>query len=153
VPQRAQLEARLASMERIVAEGGAADGDVADGDAAPAPDPVAEPAASSGPWMPGFIIAGVGAAAIVASVVTGVLVLDARGQLDQMCDAEGRCPDGFEGTRDEAAVLAGLTDGLLFGGLALAAVGVILAFVIVEGETEQARVACRFGSCAIEGRF
>lgn len=96
-----------------------------------------------GLWVPGFIIGGVGAAAAIAGVITGVLALDAQASLesDYNCDAEGRCDPGFEGARDSGATLAGLTDGLLIGGLVVAATGVVLAFVLADdgGDEDTAR--------------
>ena len=72
-----------------------------------------------------------------------MLALDAQASLesDYNCDAEGRCDPGFEGARDSGATLAGLTDGLLIGGLVVAATGVVLAFVLADdgGDEDTAR--------------
>ncbi len=117
----------------------------------------ADTAGGGGTWMPGWSMAGVGGAAVIAGVITGVMALDAQSQLSQMCDASGACDPGFEGTRDSGAALAGATDGLLIGGGVLAAAGVVLALVLGGGEESAttAAVGCTQNGCSgvVRGRF
>jgi len=166
---RDQLTARLAAMERVAARQAEAQAtetaeptetaeatepettetaevsEPVETTEAVSPDPA--PSASSdgggGLWTPGFIIAGVGAAAAIAGIITGVLALDAQASLeaDYNCDADGRCDPGFEAARDSGATLAGLTDGLIIGGVVVAATGAVLAFVLADsgGSDDTAR--------------
>lgn len=160
VENRDQLEARLASMEA------AAEDEPEPADAPPAeatPDtPPASPSSAGGgggTWTPGWIIAGVGGAIVVGGVITGVLALDAQARLESEfgCTAEGACQPGFEATRDEGALLAGLTDGFLIGGAAIAATGVILALVLSDGggDAATAGVGCGPEGCMghVRGSF
>lgn len=159
--QREQLEARLAVMERQLRDQGDD----------PQPEPTAPPSATAaviapagpssgggGMWTPGWIIAGVGGAAIVAGIVTGAMALGEQSSLQSMCDAGG-CNPGFEGHRDTLGLLSGLTDVLLIGGLAVAATGVVLAFVISDGggssDQPRASVVCGPDGCmgALLGSF
>lgn len=113
-----------------------------------------------GLWVPGFIIGGVGAAAAIAGIITGVLALDARSSLeaDYNCDTNGVCDAGFEGARDSGALLAGLTDGLIIGGAVVAVVGVVLAFVLADdGSSDTAHIdfGCSPDGCGatVRGSF
>ncbi|MGE0784865.1 MAG: tol-pal system YbgF family protein [Sandaracinaceae bacterium] len=109
---------------------------------------------SGGTWTPGWIVLGVGAAAVIAGAITGGLALGERSRLDEMCDGARACDPGFEGTRDSAALLAGLTDGLLIGGGVIAAVGLVLALVITEDggdEGQGASLACDPTGCMARG--
>lgn len=166
VENREQLEARLQSIQTALA---------ADPPPAASPEERADPstarstasspsssppsAGGGGPWTPGWIIAGAGGAVIVAGVITGVLALDTQARLESEhgCTEEGACPPGFEGTRDEGALLAGLTDGFLIGGAIVAAAGVVLALVLSDGsgDSTTAGVACGPEGCMghVRGSF
>lgn len=169
--QHEQLTARLRSMERLHQERG---GEAAPAEPAQPTETTAtatattattnttttiEPAQTRGAetWVPGWIIAGVGGALVVAGVVTGVLALDAQSQLAEICDPDGACDPGFEPTRDSAALLAGLTDGFIIGGGVIAAAGVVLALVLATSgeESPSAGVFCGPDGCmgAVRAQF
>lgn len=82
----------------------------------------------------GWIVGGVGAAAMIAGIVTGVMALDAQSTLDNQCGPDHRsCPPGFESTRSTGQTLGAATDGLLIGGGVALAAGVVLLFVLTDG--------------------
>ena len=130
-----------------------------DGTTDTAPPP---PAASSGGGFGsspvGWIVAGVGVAAIVGGIITGAMALDAQSTLDNQCGADRRsCPPGFESTRNTGQALSAATDGLLIGGGVLVATGVVLLFVLDGGSSEPSPVsaACDGTGCAafVSGTF
>ncbi len=170
IENRAQLEARLVSMERMAAsaDSGGEEGEAVGDDDDPgggqpsAPvtrdTPPSSEGGGGGTWTPGWIILGGGAALVVAGVLTSVLALDAQTQLTEQfgCRPDGACAPGFEDTRDSGALFAGLTDGFLFGGGAIAVVGVVLALVLADGDEDaRATLTCGAEGCAagVRGRF
>lgn len=113
-----------------------------------------EPAPSGPSISPvGPIVAAVGGAALIAGAITGALALVANADANDGC-VDGHCPAALAPRADEAHLLANVTDGLLFGGLAVAAAGVVLIFVLAGDET-SASAACTSDGCAavIGGRF
>jgi tetratricopeptide (TPR) repeat protein len=106
----------------------------------------------------GWIVGGVGAALIVAGIVTGVMALDAQSSLDAMCGQDHHsCPAGYESTRDSGQALGAATDGLIItGGIALVT-GVVLLFVLDGGSTDAPPVSASCGptgcSAFFQGRF
>ncbi|MFO0682632.1 MAG: tetratricopeptide repeat protein [Sandaracinus sp.] len=106
----------------------------------------------------GWIVAGVGVAAIVGGIITGAMALDAQSTLDNQCGPDRRsCPAGFESTRNTGQALGAATDGLLIGGGVLVATGVVLLFVLDGGSSEPSPVsaACDGTGCAafVSGTF
>jgi tetratricopeptide (TPR) repeat protein len=173
VENRSQLEARLASLERMLESRGGDEATEPEPSEAPpdeappdeaSPDeatgqeststapPPTEPSdgGGGGMWTPGWIIAGGGAALMVAGIVTGVLALDAQTQLREEfgCRDDGACMPGFEDTASNGALLAGLTDGFLIGGGVIAASGVVLALVLSDGGDSDTAVSA---SCGPDG--
>lgn len=153
--EREQLTARLATMERMAQQQGL-------GTQATSSEPSATPSASASDgtppesgggggsmWVPGWIVAGVGAAAVVAGVVTGFLALGEQAALDPWCDDARICDPGFEPTRDRAGMLAGITDALLIGGGVVAVAGVVLALVVPSGDRDSpsASIMCTSQGC------
>jgi tetratricopeptide (TPR) repeat protein len=119
------------------------------------PPPVPPPA--RGPFLPGIVMAAAGGAAVIAGAIVGALALGEAGAADDAlpasCDADRACPTFEEGvvepTYDTARTLAHIADGLLFGGAAVAATGVVLWIVDPRGEAaaaalDGARVRVRF---------
>lgn len=104
----------------------------------------------------GFVVAAVGGAALIAGAVTGGLALGAEADATADCVA-GHCPPELGSRADEAHLLANVTDGLLFGGLAVAALGVVLAFTLStdSGDMETASISCSADGCSVQigGRF
>lgn len=161
---REQLEARLRSMEQAQADEPATPPPTATSDTTSTSTAVATSTTTSSgggfeTWLPGWIIAGVGGAIVIGGVITGVLALDQQAALerDYQCTPDGACAlPGFEGARDTGTLLAGLTDGFLFGGAAVLATGVVLALVLGGDSTEtSASMACTQEGCAatVGGHF
>ncbi|MFO0683362.1 MAG: hypothetical protein U0234_14990 [Sandaracinus sp.] len=94
----------------------------------------------------GWIVGGVGAAAVVAAIVTGVLALQQQGALEGRCSPDGTCPAGFEQDRDLGNTLAVTTDVLGAVGAVGLAVGVTLLFVLEPGGPEL-RAECSGQGC------
>jgi tetratricopeptide (TPR) repeat protein len=143
----ATVRRRLAALEEAIA-------------ARAGGDPNAQPrevsGESAGGLSPvGFIVAGVGAAALIGSAITGALALSNEGELAAACPADV-CPDSyeFEGKANEGRALAISTDVLLAVGAAAVATGVVLIFVLQEGST-TASAACTDDGCLgmVRGRF
>ncbi len=163
--RRTQLEARLRVLEARLAGGSAPDPIGAQTDTPPPVDPVPdtttdttrpdETSRSSGgglgviPWA----IVGVGGALIVASVITGVLALDARSTLERMCSADGACPPGYEGTLSGGQGLAIVTDVLWITGAVAVTTGVVLAIVDLTSSSGSSERASVGGACTSDGCF
>jgi tetratricopeptide (TPR) repeat protein len=81
----------------------------------------------------GMIIAGSGLAIAIAGAILGGVALAGRGEIASMCTADGYCPDTLLPRANEVSIMAGVADGLLFGGLGVAAVGAVLTFVLTDG--------------------
>jgi hypothetical protein len=110
-----------------------------------------------GSWTPGWIIAAVGGAMIAGGVITGVMTLGVQSDLDERCPVVGEvrmCSGEFEDDRDGGETLALVTDLLLFGGIAVGALGAVLALSLGGGDgAESATAACGPGGCALRVRF
>ena len=102
----------------------------------------------------GPIIAAVGGAAIIAGAIVGGLALAADAEAAEGC-IDGHCPVENAARADEAQLLANVADGLLFSGLGIAAVGVVLIFVLPEEESTPVSAGCTGDGCMItvRGRF
>lgn len=98
----------------------------------------------------GLVLAGVGGAAAIAGGVVGGLALG------QDADARGRCtlaacePEAYD-SLVAAHTLANVADGLLWGGLAVMATGVVLTFVLGSEGGSEPRVAagCTMDGCGL----
>jgi hypothetical protein len=84
----------------------------------------------------GIAVAGAGAAMIIAGAITGGLALDRDGTLAMLCPAD-MCVEEARAVLDERRALAISTDVLIFGGLAIAATGAVLAFVLESGASQS----------------
>ncbi len=101
----------------------------------PAPPPATPPAASdSPPFFVGWIVAGVLGA---GAVVTGSLSLSTSGELRDET-FQGPAPDDVESLHTRAAVLAGLTDGLIAGAVVAGGVTLILQLTHKPASAEKA---------------
>ncbi len=102
----------------------------------PSPDPVLVPEPvidiedGRGQQTAGWVIVGVGVASAAAGGILGIIALQQRSDSDALC-SESTCPDTDDG--NEAVHLyevsgrnAQIADGLLFGGIGLAGVGLVV---------------------------
>lgn len=134
-----------------------------EGEGAEVVEPPAEPSPASGGMgiVPGAVVLGVGAAALVGAVIAGAMAEGVRAERDGLCTLEGgACPawveqdaylDRFSAARD-----AGW--GLLIAGAAIAAGGaVLLGIGASEPSPESAAVSagCDGSGCmaAVNGTF
>lgn len=98
--------------------------------AAPAPDAPQEPdTAGGGQRLAGLFLVGVGTAATVVGAVFGGLAISEESDADALCgDGSSECTteEGMAAS-DAARLDAKLANGFVFGGLGLAAVGLVVA--------------------------
>jgi tetratricopeptide (TPR) repeat protein len=133
VENRPQLEARLRALDEGIAQRKAAQAAEAaqraqtpEPSAPPPPPPPSEPAPSGHWWLMPVSVMGAGGVLMLASIPTGVMANNKANDLESECK-NGFCPDpGLKSTADSGKTLALVTDVLLFGGLATAAVGGVL---------------------------
>jgi len=91
----------------------------------------------------------VGGAIMLAGAITGALALAEHGDLVGMCDAQMiRCPAELEARADGLVALSLSTDVLLWGGLAVAASGAVLTFLLREESGGGVSAACDGTGCA-----
>lgn len=103
-----------------------------------------EPTPSRVPW----VVAGAGAALMVAGAVTGVVALGKESDMATACPNDV-CPSTFDlaGARSSAKTMIGVTDVLLIGGGVLVAGGVTWA-LLTPGPRPRERAAARSPSFA-----
>jgi tetratricopeptide (TPR) repeat protein len=164
IENRAQLEARLKSLQagieqkrkqeeaqraeavkRVIGE---------PTNQPPRPD---EPVEEQGKWwlMP-TVVTGVGALMMVGSIPTGLMAKSKQDELEKKCPDKDMCDPSLQATADSGKTLSYVTDGLLFGGAAVAVVGAVLMFVKkrdADDATAQARrpqpqMACSTRGCS-----
>ncbi|MCC6873411.1 MAG: hypothetical protein IT378_03805 [Sandaracinaceae bacterium] len=95
----------------------------------------------------GPIVLGVGGAAAITGVILGGLALAQHGEATARCTGI-ECPRDALAQMDGAATLANVSDGLLWGGLAVAAAGVVLTLVLRDG-APAATAACTGEGCVV----
>lgn len=121
---------------------------------APSDERVRPSESARSPSPVGYAVLGVGAAALVAGLVTGGLALDRYGALEATCGADHGCPPGTEGARDEGLALATGTDALLIGGGVIATVGVVLLFTVLdETPAPPVSASCDGDGCRAAASF
>ncbi len=104
----------------------------------------------------GVVIASVGAAAAIAGAILGGVALSDSDAARAGCGAMDVCPPSARDGIASAQTLANVADGLLFGGLAVAATGVVLMFVLADGgDDASASAMCTPDGCAavVRGAF
>jgi hypothetical protein len=99
----------------------------------PGPPTTEEPKKGSPLRLVGFIAAGVGGAALVGGIVTGLMANSKDKKATEACDANKVCPTSAGADFDSAKSLATVTNVLFIGGGVLAAAGVGL--IIVGGKS------------------
>lgn len=146
-------------------EGGSGDRDAGNRDAgesaaepAGSPSEEAEPTLSpeeddsGGPNMAGIAFLGTAGAAGIAAVVTGVMALGQRSDLDEQCP-DGTCAAALQTDLDRLDRLTVSTDVLIGVAAVAATVGVVL--LVTSGNEDEAGVsaACGLGHCEARVRW
>lgn len=98
----------------------------------------------------GFALAGVGGAALIGGIITGVMASGAYSDLETRCPG-GVCANQADlDRRSDVDTLAGATNGLIIGGGVLAVAGVVMIIVgRPRTETVQVTAGLRGGSLSI----
>lgn len=182
VPNRAQLAARLQSLEQSLANEPPPTAETpvttptetpttttsptetpATTEATPSGtttsnEPISE--SSGGSKLVPIILMGSGGALIVGGVITGIMASGKKSDLEAACDGDTSCPQSAEEIQSSGKTLALVTDILLFGGIAVAGTGAVL-FLLSGGEESSepapasASVVCGPGMCggSVQLRF
>lgn len=123
----------------------------------PKPEPVA-PRDSSGRRTAGWIVAGIGAAALVGAGVTFLVRNGAKSELDEQCPSHTGCSESLRDTVETGETMTTLTNVLLPVGVLGVAAGLTLVFT--SGSSASAprtgavvRVAPALGGVGVSGRF
>lgn len=119
--------------------------------AEPAPLPETASAQSdSGPGLVPWIVMGGGGALIAGGVVTGIMALGKKSDLESAC-TDGVCPPELRSEADSGKTLALMTDILV--GAGIAAVGVGAALLIFGGgdDDSESRPVSGSASCGPDG--
>lgn len=171
IENRAQLESRLKALEAGIAQKKA--DEAKDAEAArraeeerarheqelaaqKAAAQKAEPAAVAEDkkwWLTPVIVMGAGGALMVGSLATGLMANNKAQKLEDGC-MDGNCPPALKSTADSGNTLALVTDILLFGGIATAAVGGVLMLLkrpkkqSAKQDSARANVSCTRAGCA-----
>jgi tetratricopeptide (TPR) repeat protein len=166
IENRAQLEARLKALDEGIAQRKAAEAAeaaereraAAAAAAAPvaaasqAPGQAAEPAPGRW-WLVPVTVMSAGGALMLGSIATGVMANNKAKELEDGCDGN-MCTSDLKSTADSGKTLAVVTDVLLFGGLATAAVGGVLLLLkkpkkdARADSAPEAHFACTRAGCA-----
>jgi len=116
-----------------------------------APNEIASAPPEGGTISPvGPIVLGIGGAAVLAGLITGGVALAEGDDLRARCGGSV-CPDSDQGRIDNVTALSNATDALLFGGAAVAVVGLVLTLVLREGDSAEgprAAFSCSARGCA-----
>lgn len=108
---------------------------------------------SGGPNVAGIALLGTAGAAGIAAVVTGVMALGQRSDLDEQCP-EGRCTSAFQSDLDRLDRLTISTDVLIGVAAVAATVGVVL--LVTSGgddDDESFTAGCGLGVCEARLRW
>ncbi|MEZ4335919.1 MAG: tetratricopeptide repeat protein [Sandaracinaceae bacterium] len=110
---------------------------------------VEEPTAGGTLSPVGPILLGVGGAAAIAGATLGGVALADSDAARAGCEGSS-CPPGARPDIESAQTLANVADALLFGGIAIAAAGLVLTLVLRDGPDEppvRASASCGPTSC------
>lgn len=129
-PDRVNLQARLASMSEALEQQREREAALEAERNRPAEPPPPPPGPAVWPW----VVMGIGSAMVVGGIVTGAAGLTEADALASLC-ANGLClPSvGLEGRRGTVEALGIATDVLLFGGGAIAVLGLVLGIALNSG--------------------
>jgi hypothetical protein len=126
-------------------------------DGAPAPKPASTPPAGEtsedSTWpVIGWVTLGVGGAATVVGVATGLVAMGQRSDLETSCGEELRCGPSFHDDADSYNGMRTVSAITFFAGLGLAAAGATILIVDPGGENETA-VSAGPGRIGVTGKF
>jgi hypothetical protein len=113
------------------------------GQPAPAPADQGSEGGGSGLRTVGFVALGVGGAALVGGLVTGLMAKGKESDATDQCNADKVCPTAAEKDFDSASSLAGVSTVLYIGGGVLAAAGIGMVVFGGGGGKESAPAAAR----------
>ena len=100
----------------------------------------------------GFVVGGVGVAALIGGAITGVMAGSAFTELETACPNR-QCSTATDlARRDNVNTLSGMTNGLLIGGGVLAATGIVMV-ILGRPRTETVQVGFNGRDLLIGGRF
>lgn len=92
----------------------------------------------------GPIVLAIGGAVAIAGAITGGVALSEADALSAMCPDHVDCDPSLQSRFESMRLMSGAADALLFGGLAVAAVGLVLTFTITEsGSSDSAQIDVR----------
>lgn len=150
-------EERIAELNARMAARGPEERPESEASRAPASSPSSSSGRAAEPLSPvGPIVLAVGGAMILAGAITGGLALAEHDDVTGMCDAQRmRCPPELEGRANDLAALSFTTDVLLWGGLAVAATGAILTYLLREESGGSLSAGCTETGCVgfVTGSF
>jgi hypothetical protein len=125
---------------------------VAGGGVAPTGDARADPSpAEGGSYLPGAIVTSIGAAGLLAGVITGVLALNKAREIEQNC-VDNSCLRSDEPAGRNARSLATASTVSFVAGGVLAATGIVL-LIVRPGESGAAAVQVTPRGAAVTARF
>jgi hypothetical protein len=105
-------------------------------------------------WMP-WVLVGVGGAAVVTSIFTGLSASGDADDLQAACSGLDPCPTRYRELRDDAETMALVTDVLWISGSALT-VGGLVWYVATHADDEEQRAAlipnCSPDGCSLSAR-
>lgn len=153
IENRPQLEARLSALDAGIAQRKQAAAQAererearekAEREAAEAPQVAPETASPERGrwWLTPVAIMGAGGVIMAGSIATGVMSNKDAKKLEDQCP-NGDCAPSLKSTGDRGKTLAAVTDGLLFGGLAVAVVGGVLLLLKRPKSAEREEMAAR----------
>jgi tetratricopeptide (TPR) repeat protein len=102
-------------------------------------------------WLVPSVVTGVGALMMAGSIGTGLMARSKQKDLDEKCP-DKMCPADLKDEASTGKTLSYVTDGLLFGGAAVAATGVVLLFVkkpdaVATAARRMPQLACSTSGC------
>jgi tetratricopeptide (TPR) repeat protein len=166
IDNRAHLEARLASLDRLVQQeqerkqqeqARAAQAPSATEAAQPQSEQ-AQPAGAPGepqqdrssPSILPYVLMGVGGALVIGGVVTGLMASSKHSELEDKC-MDNRCDPSLQSLADEGETLALTADILLLSGIAAAATGGVLWFLGRNDASESEQPVTAAAGCGLRG--
>ncbi|MCB9596368.1 MAG: hypothetical protein H6719_26840 [Sandaracinaceae bacterium] len=102
----------------------------------------------------GPILMAGGGALVITGLILGGVALGRDGDFTSMCPDRMSCDPGLRSQWDETHTIAIAGDVLWITGALVAATGLVLTFVLTEGdEPASAALSCGPGGCSVRGTF